>query len=30
MSDENPNIELYEESAYADDAIRFEDLDYAI
>tara|TARA_R100000388_G_scaffold88328_1_gene68590 strand:+ start:298 stop:561 length:264 start_codon:yes stop_codon:yes gene_type:complete len=30
MSAENPNLEYYEELIYADDAIQFEGLDYAI
>jgi hypothetical protein len=30
MSDENPNLEFYEELIHADNAIQFDGLDYAI
>ena len=30
MSDENPNLELYLEGIYGEEAIQFEGLDYAI
>ena len=30
MSDENPNLDYYEELIHAEDAIQFDGLDYAI